>query len=730
MILRVALPVPLNRLFDYVSPSDAIFKPRRGGRVRVTFGKREMIGLIFEVTDRSDLDPSKLKPATELLDQEPLIDEELLDLGLWAANYYQHPVGDALINLLPILARKESRPELASTRYWVAEEGADPAQLPSRAVKQQRLLNYLISSGRPLTRTEIKDAGFDTIPLRILEEKKLARQLALTDTESQLPIASIITQHTFSLNPEQQAAVSLISCSDQNSAYLLAGVTGSGKTEVYFQAIEKPLREGKQALILVPEIGLTPQLVSRFQARFNCQIVCMHSGMSDRIRFQAWMAARSGSAQIIIGTRSSIFVPLANPGIILIDEEHDSSLKQQDGFRYNARDLALLRAHKLGIPIILGSATPSLESMRNAKLGRYQLLELKKRAGGALPPDFKLIDVRHETLDSGLSQKVIQAIQQHLAAGNQALVFINRRGFSPSLICQTCGSPVDCTRCDAHMTLHRSPPHLHCHHCDRQTPIPRSCHQCASTDFKPSGTGTERIEDRLMQIFDGVPIHRVDRDTTRSRVAFDRLISEVNKGDPCILVGTQMLAKGHHFPSVTLVCILNADAGLFSSDFRGMERMAQLTLQVAGRAGRAQHPGTVLLQTMNSEHPLLHTLLEQGYMEFAEEELTTRRLSLLPPFTYQALIHAEARKQGWAEAYLMRLRQQIDQLNLEELRISGPFPNPMEKKAGLFRSQLVLTAPKRPLVQYVLKELREWIDTDKEASRVRCILDVDPVDNY
>ncbi len=729
MILRVALPVPINQLFDYLPPNITEITPHAGMRVRVRFGPRLMIGLIVDVVQESDYPTDKLKAAIELLDKESLIDSDLLNLGGWAARYYQHPIGDALLNLLPLFARKEADLSLPTEEYWKVCTGASLDALPKHAIKQRGLLSLLTDTGTPCSLTSLRDSGFERTQINALIEKQLIELCSPpetnSDTRSTQPSSSF-----FDLSSEQNNAVEQINLSQGFKAFLLAGVTGSGKTEVYFRAIEKQLNAGKQALVLVPEIGLTPQLMARFQARFSCPILCMHSGMSDRARYQAWFAAKSGHAKILIGTRSSIFVPLKDPGILLIDEEHDSSLKQQDGFRYHARDLALVRAKQLQIPIVLGSATPSLESLSNAQAGRYQLLELTQRAGGASAPTLKLLDIRHEPLDSGLAADTLSAIRSHLSAGNQALVFINRRGFSPSLVCRSCGSPVDCLRCDAHMTLHRKPPRLHCHHCDRQTPIPKACHLCGSADFHPSGSGTERIEGRLTELFANVPVHRVDRDSTHSRTAFDRLMTEVNKGEPCILVGTQMLAKGHHFPAVTLVCIINADAGLFSADFRGMERMAQLTLQVAGRAGRENRPGTVLLQTQNADHPLLQTLLDQGYMEFAAEELTSRRLAGLPPYTHQAIIQAEAKKQGWAEAYLMRIRQYLDQLQQPELMLSGPFPNQMEKRAGFFRAQLILTTVNRQRLQQVLTELRRWIDTDTERSRVRSWIDVDPIDSY
>lgn len=732
MILRIALPVPLDRLFDYLAPNNLAFPPRAGARVEVQFGRRQLIGLIVEIVAQSDYPHDKLKAVSAVLDQQPLVDQELIALGDWAARYYQYPLGDALINLIPNLARKQARPESKPALGYRVTPGALIEQISSRAVKQRSLFTLLQSAAGPVALDQLRDQGYEQRVIKALLEPGLIEATELSQQDPALGTQPITRSEPLRLNPQQQAALDAICSASAFRCFLIAGVTGSGKTEVYLQAIQRVLEQGRQALVLVPEIGLTPQLVARFQSRFHAPVVCLHSGLSDRMRFDAWQAARSGQAAVIIGTRSSIFVPLAKPGLILIDEEHDSSLKQQEGFRYHARDLALIRAQRLNIPVVLGSATPSLESLHNAYSGRYQLLELTERAGNALPPHFRLLDIRHQTLDTGLASETLVEIGKHLSRGNQALVFINRRGFSPSLICQQCGTPVDCSRCDAHMTLHRSPARLHCHHCDRQTPIPRGCAQCGSTELRPSGSGTERIEDRLCELFPDTPVMRVDRDSTGSRSAFEKLMSEVNRGEPCILVGTQMLAKGHHFPSVTLVCIVNADAGLFSADFRGLEHMAQLTLQVAGRAGRADKPGEVIMQTMNADHPMLGSLIDQGYMQFASQELRNRAAAGLPPFSYQALIRGEASRQGWAEAYLLRVKNELFRAGLinAESFASGPFPAQMEKRAGVFRAQLLLSSSKRARLQQLLHYLRSLIAADSESNRIRFSIDVDPIDSY
>ncbi|QJD71978.1 primosomal protein N' [Marinobacterium sp. LSUCC0821] len=729
MFVRVALSVPLNRLFDYSVPTD-MRVPEIGVRVLVPFGPRSVIALVIETDSQTDLDASKVKPIKEILDPEPIVNSEQLKLGRWAASYYKYPIGDALMHLLPTLARKEPAPYPKAINYWQAASDAEVEMIKKGAVKQRALLHYIKTLGL-VSEQQLRAEGFSSTVQNALVEAGLIKAGEPPSDKSDTTKSVTLGSQPLQLNSEQADVLDAINNQSGFNSFLIAGVTGSGKTEVYLQAIEQVLQRGQQVLMLVPEIGLTPQLVERFKARFNTPIVAIHSGLTDRQRFDAWQNVARGEARILIGTRSTIFVPFKALGMILIDEEHDTSFKQQEGFRYHARDLALVRARNLNIPVVMGSATPSLESLQNATEGRNQQFRLTQRAGSATEPSFELLDIRGMELDAGLAPEVLQRIDDHLTLGNQALVFINRRGFAPTLVCQECGTIVDCTRCDAHMTLHRSPPKLHCHHCDRQTSIPRCCNQCGSDQLRPAGSGTERIEDRLNELFPSRKILRVDRDSTQSRTAFEKLMHEVNTGEPCILVGTQMLAKGHHFPGVTLVVIINADAGLFSADTRGMERMSQLILQVAGRAGRAERPGEVILQTLHAEHPLLNTLVEAGYMTFASQELANRQIHSLPPFTHQAIIRAEANKQGWAEALLRRLRQHIEE-TLDPSQcptLSGPFPSIMEKRAGMYRAQLLFTAPQRSQIQATLHYAQSLLEQDKAAARVRWNIDIDPVES-
>ncbi len=730
IILRLAIPSPLRRLFDYLPPSDednADLEP--GIRLLVPFGKRDVIGILVEVSDKSDFAINKLKRAKKRLDTTPPLPHHLFKLARWAASYYQHPEGDALQQAIPVLLRKGHACEHQHETLWRSKEGATISQLKANALRQRELLTLILEHPQGISEDAIRAEGGNTQSLSALEKKSLVESF---HREHKLAIENILHEAPLTLNPEQQTTLAQINKHEGFSVSLIEGITGSGKTEVYLQAIEKVLSAGKQALILVPEIGLTPQTVSRFKKRFGVPIAILHSNLTDRQRLDAWLQAREGIARIVIGTRSAIFTPLKTPGIIIIDEEHDPSFKQQDGFRYSARDLSVMRARSENTPVILGSATPSLETLHNAVEGRYQWLKMTQRAGNSAPPAFKLLDIRQEKLSEGLSNQLVTAIGQHLNAGTQVLVFLNRRGYSPTLSCNDCGWIADCTRCDAHMTLHKSPPHLHCHHCDKQQGIPQRCPECNSDQIQPVGVGTERSEQALQNLFPDFPVIRVDRDSTQRKDAMHDIMNQVNTGAPCILVGTQMLAKGHHFPKVTLVAIINADSGLFSADFRGMERTAQLILQVAGRAGRADHPGTVMMQTYHADHPILQTLVEHGYSAFAQEELHNRRIAQLPPYTHYALLRAETTTQYRAESFLGALRQQLedDMLLPHGVHWIGPFPSPMEKRAGMHRAQLMIYAENRKALHQLLANLCWYLEQNKEARKVRWSIDVDPADTF
>ena len=533
------------------------------------------------------------------------------------------------------------------------------------------------------------------------------------------------------LNDEQRAAADAIRAADGFAAFLLDGVTGSGKTEVYLDAIADCLARGKQALVLVPEIGLTPQALARFRTRLGVPVHALHSGLNDNARARVWLAAARGQARVIVGTRSAVFVPLPEAGIVIVDEEHDGSYKQFDGIRYHARDVAIVRARALGVPVVLGSATPSLESLHNAQAGRYAHLRLRHRAGNARPPHVQVLDVRKRPLHAGLGEDALTAIRRALEAGGQVLVFRNRRGYAPVLLCHDCGWSAHCPRCSTPdkptpMTVHAHGRRLQCHHCGHRKPSPLACPDCASLGLQPQGNGTERIEAELQARFADVPVLRIDRGSTGHRDALQQHFDDLGSR-PGILVGTQMLAKGHDLPDLTLVVVVGIDEGLFSADFRSSEKLAQLLVQVAGRAGRADKAGTVLLQTHHPEHPLLQILVHGGYHAFADGELALRQAAGFPPFAHLALLRAEAKHADPPMQFLQRAK---DALRDAVVGVAGPLPAPMPRRAGYQRAQLILSAAQRRDLHGALDAVVPTLYASPEARKLRWSLDVDPVELY
>lgn len=667
-VVQVALPVPLARNFDYLLPPH-LNHAVVGGRVSVPFGKRKAIGVVVGIVEHSDFPLDQLKSVHEVLDSESLYPASLWRILLWAADYYHYPLGEVLFHAMPVLLRQGKAAEEAPLWQWL-----------------------------------ITDEGKATAP----ESLKRA--------------------------PKQQQALAALrnrSADDHFSAWLLAGITGSGKTEVYLSMLENILANGRQALVLVPEIGLTPQTIARFRERFSAPVDVLHSGLNDSERLAVWLRARSGETAIVIGTRSALFTPFARLGAIIIDEEHDSSYKQQEGWRYHARDLAVFRARQEDIPIVMGSATPALETLHNVQSGKYHQLNLSKRAGNATKATQLLVDLKGVKLQGGLSPMLIKKIGQHLKADNQVLLFLNRRGYSPTLLCHECGWIAECQRCDRYYTLHQNQRQLRCHHCDSQRPVPHQCPQCGSTHLVPVGLGTEQLEHNLGELFPGVPLTRIDRDTTSRKGALEQQLAEVHRGGARILVGTQMLAKGHHFPDVTLVSLLDVDGALFSADFRSAERFAQLYVQVAGRAGRAGKQGEVLLQTHHPDHPLLQTLLHQGYDAFAHQALSERNSVFLPPFTSHALFRAEDHDNQQASLFLQQLRNLLEAspLNSESFWVMGPVPALQAKRSGRYRWQLLLQHPSRAVLQRLIKSSLPLVTTLPQARKVKWTLDIDPTES-
>lgn len=724
-IVQVALPSPLRRCFDYLLPV-AMTMPAPGCRVRVPFGRREVVALVVGEPTATEVPLAKLKPILAVIDQKPLLPDALWRLANWSAQYYQHPLGDALLQMLPVLLRQGESSTAAAPQLWrltprgMALTGNDLQRAPKQLVAWQILHEHPEGLGE---RT-LMALGAARESLRALLAKEVVELVSQPHT---LPvITAALAEPPLTLNAEQALALTAITQAQPTfQVSLLHGVTGSGKTEVYLQAIASVLARGQQVLVLVPEIGLTPQTVTRFRARFGCLVVVMHSGLTDRERWQAWREAAQGEAGIVIGTRSAVYVPLLKPGLIIVDEEHDASFKQQEGFRYHARDVAVRRAQLEQIPIVLGSATPSLETLANVAAGRYQRIGLTQRAGGAQAPKVSALDIRGQRLQDGLAPAAYSAIDQTLAAGGQVLVFLNRRGYAPVLLCHDCGWQADCPRCDAKPTLHQSPTRLHCHHCGHERrPLP-SCPDCGSTDLRPMGVGTERLDEALTERYPQVPVLRIDRDSTRRKGSLAAKLDVLLDGKPAILVGTQMLAKGHHLPSVTLVVIPDVDGALFSSDFRGSERLAQLLVQVSGRAGRGEFAGRVLLQTHQPEHPLLQVLLQQGFVASARVLLRERELMALPPYSYLALLRAEATDEQAPLLFLQRARQYLSEM-ATSCEIWGPVPAPMTRKAGRVRAHLLIKSNQRSTLQQALSALLIALDALPESRRVRWSVDVDP----
>lgn len=536
----------------------------------------------------------------------------------------------------------------------------------------------------------------------------------------------IIKPTAFTANSWQQSAIETINATKNFQTYLLDGITGSGKTEVYLQIIAEKLQAHKQALVLVPEISLTPQTFARFANRFDAPIFMIHSGLTEKEKYLAWTYAKQGHAAIIIGTRSAVFTMFCNLGIIVIDEEHDLSFKQQSGFRYSSRDLAILRGQIENVPVVLGSATPSLETLHNTQQAKYQYLNLPQRVNQNELPKFQIIDIHNQKTKEGLSEALIEKIKQHLDAEQQVLLFLNRRGFAPVILCHRCRWIAKCHRCDAKMTLHNQPKKLICHHCDSQAKIPVTCQNCFSHDLIYLGMGTERLEETLHEIFPDIEIIRIDRDTVRKKGILQKKIEMIQQGKKQILLGTQMLTKGHHFPNLSLVAIISADYYLFSTDFRASERMGQLITQVAGRAGREKVSGEVLIQTHFPEHISLQQLIFHGYSDFAKNLLKERMHSDLPPHTYLTLIRAEALKKHRPLDFLKFVLQNIQKEKMEDIQVYGPVPSTMEKKAGYFRAQLFIFAKKRNLLQKRLQQLIPILKKSRQNRNVRWSVDVDP----
>jgi primosomal protein N' (replication factor Y) len=730
-IIKVALPVPLRRVFDYLLPAE-IAEPYSGCRVSVPFGNRKLVGVVVGAADNSDLPVSKLKKISEVLESEPVLPTGLLELLKWAATYYHHPLGEVVSTALPAVLRAGKPAQIRQIERWRVSESTANADIEElkRAPLQRRVYEFIRDAENPVPRESLVEISANwRNAVSALAERGWVESLTTDDVLAPSGGGDIGPV----LNNEQTSAVEQInSTNNEFRSYLLHGVTGSGKTEVYLGAINYQLDQGKQVLMLVPEIGLTPQLVERVRRRVNSPVLLLHSALTDSERSNAWLQAAKGEPTVILGTRSAVFTPLPSLGLVIVDEEHDPSFKQQDGFRYHARDLAVMRANRNEVPIVLGSATPSLESMLNVRNGNYQLLRLSQRAGNAAMPEVNLVDQRTHALNDGLSPPMIAAIKNRLAKSEQSLLFLNRRGYAPVVMCRACGWTQNCPRCDAHMIVHQHKNLLRCHHCGSETPLPERCPSCDAEELKPIGEGTERVENALKKLFPEACIDRVDRDTTARKGSLEQKLDDIREGKTDIIIGTQMLSKGHDFPNITLVGVLNADQGLYGADFRGPEHLIQQVMQVSGRAGRADRSGEVLIQTWHPDHAAFRALVNHDYDMFVDAALQERQQAGFPPYTNFALLRAEATERGRALQFLDRVRRlgaSIAEKN-KSLELFDALNAPMEKRAGRYRAQLLLKSTTRPALHQCLSAWLPLIEELPDARKVRWSLDVDPMDMY
>lgn len=735
-VVRVALPLPLPTPLDYQMPISMQFPADGIGlRVRVPVGKRYLTGVVLGVSEEAH---GPLRSIESVIDDRPLLDRETLELLQFAADYYHHPIGQVIAAALPGKLKKQAGPKMM--KWWqLMPQAPLSTELSSRAQQQRRLLDglrFLGADRHPVNADQIS---------QIMEKwhtsmKTLIRKgwVEVTERSMITPLSESMlneAETTSTLNIDQQRIVDEIWPQSQErpaySASLLYGVTGSGKTEVYFHLIERCLELGEQVLILVPEIGLAPQMEARLRRRFSCAIGVLHSGMTEYARRQTWIQAGTGAVRIILGTRSTVFVPFAQLGLILVDEEHDPSFKQQEGFRYHARDLAVWRARQRNIPILMGSATPSMETWQHAQTHQYRMFRLAQRHGSIPLPNVSLIDLRYGPVTEGLSEALIQAVRDRLERQEQALLFLNRRGFAPRLFCGSCGWIAQCRHCDANMVWHRGSNRLQCHQCGAMTRAPIHCPQCGdSSQLVALGYGTERVEMGLRRFFPEASVLRMDRDQRLSVRDLAETMEAIAQGRYSILIGTQMLTKGHHFPKLTLVGVVDADQGLYSVDYRAQERLAQQLMQVGGRAGREQLPGEVLIQTRWPDHPLLQLLIRQDYEQIAAYLLEARQQMRMPPFAYSAMIRAEAKSNDAVLAFLKMLRDRVDTLPNAAVQVLGPVPAPMVRRAGYHRGQLLLLSSQRRLLHRYLNAMADYGQRLPRRAGMRWSIDVDPLDLY
>lgn len=736
-IISVAVPVPLRQSYDFFIPDSepgVVVKPLVGARVKVPFGSRQLIGVIQAVKSSSDFAENKLKKAIEILDSKSLFEPPLWNTLHWLTRYYLAPIGEVMDSAMPVALRQGCDSTPTSKKTWTLTDHGRSSSIDelNRAPLQLAIIKRFMQSSF-LTANDFKDTASSwRQAINALIEKGWVAEII---SEPKLTIRSPVKPVELTLTQEQKDAVLVLNDSIDSQAFsstLLHGVTGSGKTEVYFAAMDRVLAADKQILLLVPEIGLTPQLIERVEKRFSQAVVVMHSALNDSERHAAWWHARQGNARIVIGTRSAVFSSFKDLGLIIIDEEHDGSFKQQDGVRYQARDVAIYRAKQHSIPIVLGSATPSLETYLNATNDRFNLLRLTERATKVKLPKVQLIDLTTQPTNDGLSPGMLEAIKTTLTKGKQVMLFLNRRGYAPVLFCKDCKQAAKCHRCDSHLTLHRRANRMRCHHCGFEGQIQSNCGSCKSTEMVEVGEGTQRVEDALILRFPQARVLRIDRDSTRRKGELAQVLEQARSGEAEILIGTQLITKGHDFPNVGMVGILEADQGLYSTDFRAAESLFQQILQVSGRAGRREDVGHVFIQTQFPDNPFFAKVMTHDFNGFADDLLQQRQAVNFPPFGFFALLRCESIHQAKSLQFLRKAKQ--DMVAQKGVWVMDAIPAPMERRAGKYRTQLLLCANQRSALNQVLSDWLYFIATDSDAKKmansVRWSLDIDPQDHF
>lgn len=729
--VKIAVPVPVRRSFDYQSDNQPM---AIGARVRVPFGRRQLVGVVIEGTET--IAPGiKARSILEVIDEEAVIDSALMRLLKWAASYYHHPLGEVIASALPPGLRRGDAARPPALPRWALTQHGMNSELTTlgRSPLGRQLIEFMRKSPADLfgvDQLQPISGGWRSAVNRLVEGGWMESRNDVLDG----PVASVASPGP-TLEPDQRKVVEAMQTHIEDfNVSLLHGITGSGKTEVYLQLLKHVLGAGRQALVLVPEISLTPQLVDRLRSRLGVAVAVLHSGVSERERHNMWWAAASGTAGVVLGTRSAVFAPLKSNGIVIVDEEHDTSFKQQDGFRYHGRDVAIMRAQLDNAAVVLGSATPSLESMENVYRKRYQRYQLPKRTAGAALPSMHIVDLNTHLPEAGLSPILIAALDDRLKAKEQSLLFINRRGFAPVVMCVACGWSASCTRCDARLTYHQGVGRWRCHHCGAEQRAEQTCPECKASELIDVGEGTERIEAALAERFPEARLLRLDRDVTTSARRLQDNLRLIAEREIDIVVGTQMVTKGHDFPALTLVGVVNSDQGLFSVDFRTPEQLVQQLTQVSGRAGRGKRAGDVLVQTRFPQDPVFAMIVSHDYEGFMQRERDERKNAGFPPYAHLALLRAESVRQEQALGFLHSARRQanavLSQASDKIVELMDPVPSPMQRRAGRYRAQLLVRAMQRAPLHNFLSPWIDSIEQNSDSRRVRWSIDVDPVDLY